>query len=124
MAPDSHNDTIAAIATASGAGGVGIVRASGPDAIAIVRAVIGDRELPERRMVHAIARDADGRIDEVLAVAMPGPKSFTGEDVAELHGHGGTFNLGRLLRAVVARGARIAEPGEFTRRAFEQRSSP
>ena len=64
------------------------------------------------------ARDAAGaRIDQVLAFAMRAPASFTGEDVAELHGHGGAHNLAALLAAVVARGARIAEPGEFTRRA-------
>jgi len=111
-------DTIAAIATAMGVGGVGIVRISGPMARAIACDVVR-RELPDRQVVHGIARDLDGnRIDEVLAFAMFAPRSFTGEDVAELHGHGGAVNLGRLLRAVVARGARLAEPGEFTRRAF------
>ena len=110
-------DTIAAIATATGAGGVGIVRLSGPEALAIAEAVVG-RELPDRQVVHAIARDAaGGRLDDVLAFAMRAPRSFTGEDVAELHGHGGPQNLSRLLESVVERGARIAEPGEFTRRA-------
>ena len=110
-------DTIAAIATAAGVGGVGIVRVSGARAIAIVAEVIGARDL-DRRVRVGWARGADGeRVDQVLAFAMRGPASFTGEDVAELHGHGGAVNLQRLLEAVLARGARLAEPGEFTRRA-------
>lgn len=111
------DDTIAAIATASGVGGVGIVRVSGPAAISIVADVMRVREL-DRRVRVGWAHAADGaRIDQVIAFAMRGPKSFTGEDVAELHGHGGAVNLGRLLDSVLERGARIAEPGEFTRRA-------
>jgi tRNA modification GTPase len=117
MAPP---ETIAAIATATGRGGVGIVRVSGPDAIAIVSGLLGRAELPERQLVRGVARAQDGeRLDDVLAAAMRGPRSFTGEDVAEVFGHGGTVNMGRLLREVMARGARPAEPGEFTRRAFE-----
>ncbi|HEY6032734.1 MAG TPA: tRNA uridine-5-carboxymethylaminomethyl(34) synthesis GTPase MnmE [Kofleriaceae bacterium] len=114
MSPEG--DTIAAIATATGVGGVGIVRVSGPQAVAIAEGVVG---APLDRSVRVgWAHDASGaRIDQVLAFAMRGPKSFTGEDVAELHGHGGAHNLAALLAAVLARGARIAEPGEFTRRA-------
>jgi tRNA modification GTPase len=109
-------DTIAAIATAVGVGGVGIVRVSGPQAIAIAEAMVG-HEL-DRRVRVGWARERSGeRIDQVLAFAMRAPASFTGEDVAELHGHGGGENLARLLAAVVERGARLAEPGEFTRRA-------
>jgi tRNA modification GTPase len=112
-------DTIAAVATPRGAGGIAVVRVSGPAAREIVEAMVG-RVLPARRLVRAVARDVGGtRLDEVLAVAMPAPQSFTGEDVAEVHGHGGTVNAGRLLREVLERGARLAEPGEFTRRAFE-----
>lgn len=111
------DDTIAAIATASGVGGVGIVRVSGPVAISIVAEVMRVRDLDRRvRVGWAYALDG-ARIDQVIAFAMRGPKSFTGEDVAELHGHGGAVNLGRLLDSVLERGARIAEPGEFTRRA-------
>jgi tRNA modification GTPase len=110
-------DTIAAIATAVGVGGVGIVRASGPRAIAIAEELLGMGPL-DRRVRVGWARDLTGtRLDQVLAFAMRGPASFTGEDVAELHGHGGTENLARLLAAFVERGARVAEPGEFTRRA-------
>ncbi len=111
------DDTIAAIATASGVGGVGIVRVSGPAAISIVADVMRVKEL-DRRVRVGWAHAPDGaRIDQVIAFAMRGPKSFTGEDVAELHGHGGAVNMGRLLESVLARGARVAEPGEFTRRA-------
>lgn len=115
-------DTIAAIATARGAGGVAIVRVSGPGAIEIVAGLVGhaEAELPDRMLVHGVARDRAGeRLDEVLAVAMRAPRSSTGEDVAEVHGHGGTVNAGRLLREVLERGARLADAGEFTRRAFE-----
>ncbi|HEX4423399.1 MAG TPA: tRNA uridine-5-carboxymethylaminomethyl(34) synthesis GTPase MnmE [Kofleriaceae bacterium] len=112
-------DTIAAIATAAGVGGVGIVRLSGPSAIAIAAAALGVAAgALDRRVRVGWVRDAAGRaIDQVLAFAMRAPASFTGEDVAELHGHGGPHNLARLLTSVVERGARVAEPGEFTRRA-------
>jgi tRNA modification GTPase len=115
------NDTIAAIATAAGVGGVGIIRVSGPAAIAIVSGTLG---IPPSELTREVrvgwARDTSGaRLDQVVAFAMRSPASFTGEDVAELHGHGGSRNLEALLDAVVARGARIAEPGEFTRRAVE-----
>lgn len=116
---DAGDDTIAAIATAAGPAGVGIVRLSGPRAIAIAAAVLDLAPARlDRRVRLGWARDAAGaRIDQVLAFAMRAPASFTGEDVAELHGHGGAHNLQQLLAAVIARGARIAEPGEFTRRA-------
>ncbi|HUS65007.1 MAG TPA: tRNA modification GTPase [Kofleriaceae bacterium] len=114
------DETIAAIATPAGSGGVGIVRVSGPRALDILSRVIGEVALAERRLTRAVARDpvSGERVDEVLAVVMRGPRSYTGEDVAELHGHGGALNMGRLLRAVLAAGARAAGPGEFTRRAF------
>jgi tRNA modification GTPase len=114
-------DTIAAIATPPGSGGVGIVRVSGPAAVEVVARLVGRTvgELPDRRLVHAVAREPSTgeRLDEVLVAVMRGPRSYTGEDVAELHGHGGAVNMGRLLRAALAAGARPAGPGEFTRRA-------
>jgi len=112
-------DTVAAIATAAGAGGVGIIRLSGPRAIAIAAAALGVAPSELDRTVRlGWLRDAAGTLlDQVLAFAMRAPASFTGEDVAELHGHGGTHNLGKLLASIVERGARVAEPGEFTRRA-------
>jgi tRNA modification GTPase len=113
------DDTIAAIATAAGVGGVGIVRLSGPIAIAIAADALGVcPDQLDRRVRLGWVHDRAGRvIDQVLAFAMRAPASFTGEDVAELHGHGGPHNLERLLATVIERGARIAEPGEFTRRA-------
>jgi tRNA modification GTPase len=114
------HDTIAAIATPAGNGGVGIVRVSGPDAVAVIARVVGRAPREERRMMRAVAREpvSGERLDEVLVVVMRGPRSYTGEDVGELHGHGGAVNMARLLRAVLAAGARAAGPGEFTRRAF------
>jgi tRNA modification GTPase len=112
-------DTIAAIATAAGVGGVGVVRVSGPDALRIVADTLAIEPAALGREVRVgWARGVDGaKLDQVIAFAMRAPASFTGEDVAELQGHGGTHNLERLLAAVIDRGARIAEPGEFTRRA-------
>ncbi len=115
-------DTIAAIATAVG-GGIGIVRLSGPRAGEIIGKLL--RPWPPKPQSHklqwTVAHDlaTSARIDEVLAVVMRAPKSYTGEDVAELQGHGGPLVMQRLLQAVLAAGARLAEPGEFTRRAFE-----
>ena len=111
-------DTIAALATASG-GGIGIVRISGPRAEEILRALCPSlpRNLPTHKLVLTTARTHE-LLDEILAVVMRAPRSYTGEDVAELHGHGGSANLQRLLDAALAAGARLATPGEFTRRAF------
>jgi tRNA modification GTPase len=114
------DETIAAIATAAGRGGVGIVRISGPDAVRILGEVTRRKTLTDRKVAFCRAYDqAGGIIDEVLSFVMRAPRSFTGEDVAEIHGHGGAINLQQLLRAVTSRGARVAAPGEFTRRAFE-----
>ncbi len=115
------SDTIAAIATPLGAGGVGIIRISGTDAAAILAGVTkrSADSLRDRYFEYGHVYDQDGvRLDEVLFVLMRGPRSFTGEDVAEVHGHGGAANLSELLRCVIAAGARHAEAGEFTRRAF------
>lgn len=120
-APDPR-DTIAAIATAPG-GGIGVVRLSGPRAGEIVGKLA--RPWPQKAQTHKLQRTivydpaTGARIDEVLAVVMRGPKSYTGEDVAELQGHGGPLVLQRVLEATLQAGARMAEPGEFTRRAFE-----
>ncbi len=116
---NSGGDTIAAIATAAGPAGVGIIRLSGPRAIAIAAEALGIAESTLDRTVRlGWVTDRSGtRIDLVLAFGMRAPASFTGEDVAELQGHGGLHNLGKLLAAVIDRGARVADPGEFTRRA-------
>jgi len=115
----SSGDTIAAIATAAGPGGVGIIRISGPRALEIAAEALGIAATALDRTVRVgwVRDRAGARIDQVLAFAMRAPASFTGEDVAELQGHGGVHNLGQLLAAVIERGARVAEPGEFTRRA-------
>ncbi|NBC23356.1 MAG: hypothetical protein GVY21_07780, partial [Gammaproteobacteria bacterium] len=111
-------DTIAAVATAPGMGGIGVVRVSGPAALAIGRRITG-RALPARRAVYRAFRDAAGEaIDHGIALAFPGPGSFTGEDVVEFQGHGGPVVLQLLLDALLDRGARLARPGEFTERAF------
>ncbi|RPI12861.1 MAG: tRNA uridine-5-carboxymethylaminomethyl(34) synthesis GTPase MnmE [Lysobacterales bacterium] len=116
--PASSSDTIAAIATAPGRGGVGVVRISGPACRQIASALL-ERPPPPRMAALREFRDADGLpIDHGLALHFPGPASFTGEDVLELHGHGGPVVLDLLLRRVLALGARLAEPGEFTQRAF------
>lgn len=116
MAPD--NDTIVAVATAPGRGGIGIVRISGPAARDLARTLVGRVPAP-RRAVHATFRDAEGRpLDDGIALFFPAPHSFTGEDVLELQGHGGPVVLDGLVAAALALGARPARPGEFSERAF------
>jgi tRNA modification GTPase len=111
-------DTIAAIATPSGRGGIGIVRASGPGVLAIAQALLG-RIPPPRHAARAVFRDARGEmVDEGIALYFPSPDSYTGESVLELHGHGGPVVMQALLAACLDAGARLADPGEFTRRAF------
>ena len=111
-------DTICAVATPPGAGGLGIVRVSGPQVPSICEAVIG--HLPEPRFaVLANFRDGQGGvIDSGLALYFPAPHSFTGEHVLELHGHGGVYVLRRVMQRVLELGARGARPGEFSERAF------
>ena len=112
------SDTIAAIATASGRGAIGIVRVSGPRAAAIAAAVLGRRPRPRHAGLGPF-RDAAGRpLDQGLALFFPAPHSFTGEDVLELHGHGGPIVLDMVLGRVLELGARLARPGEFSERAF------
>jgi tRNA modification GTPase len=111
-------DTIAAIATATGRSGVGIVRCSGARVDSLVTAIVG-RPLTPRRAVLADFLDARGEtIDRGLALFYRAPHSYTGEDVLELHGHGGPVVLRELLRRCLELGARAARPGEFTERAF------
>jgi tRNA modification GTPase len=113
---------IAAIATAGGRGAIGVVRVSGRDVGAVVQGVIG-RALEPRRATLVAFLDAQGEpIDRGIALLFPGPASYTGEDVLELQGHGGPVVLRQLLARVVEAGQsigiRLAEPGEFTERAF------
>ena len=112
------SDTIAAIATAPGAGGVGIVRLTGPHALEIARALSG-REAVPRHAQRAVFADADGEtIDDGLVLTFPAPHSFTGEDVAELQAHGSPVLLRRLVERCCELGARPARAGEFSQRAF------
>jgi len=114
----SHQDTIAAIATATGQAGVGIVRVSGPQAKAIAAAVL-KRTLQPRYAHYGPFFEQNGSvIDEGIGLFFPNPHSFTGEDVLELQGHGGPVVLDMLLRRVCEEGARLAKPGEFSERAF------
>lgn len=111
-------ETIAAVATAQGRGGVGIVRVSGPLASKLAQAIC-QRELQPRYAHYGpFFADAQQVLDEGLALYFPGPNSFTGEDVLELQGHGGPVVLDLLLRRCVQLGARLARPGEFSERAF------
>ncbi len=117
----ADRDTIAAIATAPGRGGIGVVRISGTGLLEIAERLTGKPRaaIQPRRATTAEFRAADGgAIDQGLLIFFPAPHSFTGEDVLELHGHGGPVVMRELLRRCLELGARLAEPGEFTRRAF------
>ncbi|MCL2591102.1 MAG: tRNA uridine-5-carboxymethylaminomethyl(34) synthesis GTPase MnmE, partial [Betaproteobacteria bacterium] len=116
--PACQTITIVAVATPVGRGGVGVIRVSGSNLTAFAAALIG-KALAPRRAVRADFRAGDGSpIDNGLALYFPAPASFTGEDVLELHGHGGPVVMNLLLARCLELGARLAEPGEFTRRAF------
>ena len=111
--------TIAAIATPPGRGGVGVIRISGPRAEAIGLGLSGRRTLQARFCHFATLRDQEGNLlDQGLVVYFPGPRSYTGEDVVEVHGHGGPAVMRGLLDSILARGAKGADPGEFTLRAY------
>jgi tRNA modification GTPase len=116
--PAVIRDTVAAVATPAGRGGIGIVRVSGADVPRIAAAVLG--RLPAARQATlSVFADARGeRLDEGIALYYPAPHSYTGEAVLELQGHGGAVVTHEVLSAVLDAGARLAEPGEFTRRAF------
>ena len=110
--------TIAAIATAPGRGGIGVVRISGTSLVALMEMLTGKTSLPRVATISTF-RDSHGDvIDQGLALYFPAPHSYTGEDVLELQGHGGPAVMQLLLRQCLALGCRIAQPGEFTERAF------
>lgn len=117
------NDTIAAISTAPGTGAIALLRLSGPHAEAIARTVSEGLpgSIPERMAVRCAFRDAEGRIDDGLLTLFRAPRSYTGQDVAELAVHGSPYIQQRLMEALLAGGARLAQPGEFTQRAFLNR---
>lgn len=111
-------DTIVAVATAPGRGGIGVVRISGRDLASISVTLLGQTLFP-RHATYTAFLDADGSIiDQGIAIFFPGPNSYTGEDVLELQGHGGIAVLHLLLQRCLTTGARLAQPGEFTQRAF------
>jgi len=115
---DYIRDTIVAAATPPGKGGIGIVRVSGPDAGIIAERILG--AVPEPRFAH-FSEFLDSRgdvIDRGIALWFPAPHSFTGESVLELHGHGGPVIISLIIEAALTMGARRAEPGEFSKRAF------
>ena len=112
------NDTIAAIATPPGRGGVGIVRVSGPKVKQIAEAVLAECPAPRDARYLPFKDSNDSVLDQGIALFFKAPNSFTGEDVLELQGHGGPVVLDMLLSRVVELGARLAQPGEFSERAF------
>ena len=124
ITPDNH-DTIAAIATPLGSAGIGIIRVSGPDAFAIARQLFVSENfttepLIARHLYYGRILDPgdNSMLDDVLLACMPGPRSYTGDDVVEINCHGGLTGMRAVLDLVLACGARAATPGEFTRRAF------
>jgi tRNA modification GTPase len=123
--PDIHlDDTIAAIATPPGEGGIAVIRLSGPQSIAIASEIFHPKKgtLPDAasHTVHyGTAQDADSRVlDQVLATVFRSPNSYTGQDIVELSAHGGIVVTRKILDSLIQKGARHAEPGEFTKRAF------
>src|SRR6056297_2890927 len=114
-------ETIAAISTAMGEGGIGIIRISGNEALNILKKIfIGTKnnEIKNRYLNYGKIVKGDETIDEVLAVFMKAPNTYTCEDVVEINCHGSIISQKIILEMVLEQGARLAEPGEFTKRAF------
>lgn len=113
-----RTDTIAAVATAPGRGAVGILRLSGPEAAAIATRIAGPLPAPRVATLRGFRANDGALLDRGIVLYFPAPRSFTGEEVVELQGHGGPVVLDLLLRTACAHGARVARPGEFSERAF------
>ena len=119
-----REDTICALATAAAESGIGIIRISGPEAVQIVSGLVRSRsgrtvDISEtHRIRYGFLYDGDEALDEVLILTMRAPRSYTGEDTVEIDCHGGVLMMQKILELVVRQGARPAEPGEFTKRAF------
>ena len=119
-----RTDTIAAIATAMSSSGIGIIRISGDEAVGIVDRIFSMKngkklsDMPTHTIHYGHIKDGDEVIDEVMVVLMRAPKSYTKEDTVEIDCHGGVYVMKRVLETVIKYGARPAEPGEFTKRAF------
>jgi len=118
MARPQATDVIAAIATAPGRGGIGVVRVSGPELTSLAQGLIGVLPPPRQARFSRFRGESGEVLDEGIALYFKAPHSFTGEDVLELQGHGGPQVLQMILARCIALGARPAEPGEFSRRAF------
>jgi tRNA modification GTPase len=116
--PSTDVDTIAAIATAPGRGGIGVVRVSGKLAATIASGILGKLPQPRSATLRRFLDEKHDALDEGIALYFPSPHSYTGEDVLELQGHGGPAVLQMVLRRCLSLGARLAEPGEFSKRAF------
>ena len=115
------NNTIAAISTALGVGAISIIRVSGPESIEIVNKIFKGKDLtkvPTHTIHYGHIIDNNEIIDEVLVSVMKSPKTFTTEDIVEINSHGGISTTNKVLEIVLSNGARLAEPGEFTKRAF------
>ncbi len=115
------DDTIAAISTAQGVGAISIIRVSGTDAIKIVSKIFSNKKFlgaPSHTIHYGYIMDGDERIDEVLVTIMRAPKTFTKEDIVEINAHGGIMTTDKILELLLFNGCRLAEPGEFTKRAF------
>ncbi len=112
------NDTIAAISTPLGVGAISMIRLSGPDSWKIVKNLTGLENVKPRRVYRSVFKDETGPIDDVMVTFYRAPKSYTGEDMVEITCHGGYIVTNMILKSILRSGARLAEPGEFTKRAF------
>lgn len=115
------NDTIVALATAPGIGAIGVIRISGGEAFSIIDQLFPSKKLSEQdsHTLHVgVIKDGAKSIDEVVVALFKGPRSYTGEDVVEISGHGSPYVLQQIIEACTNKGARLAKPGEFTQRAF------
>jgi tRNA modification GTPase len=115
------DDTIVALATAPGIGAIGVIRLSGKNAVHIINELFPSKDLskqPSHTIHVGMLKDGDQMIDEVVVSLFKNPRSYTGEDVVEISGHGSPFVLELILQACINKGARLAKPGEFTQRAF------
>ena len=117
--------TIAAISTAMSASGIGIIRISGSESMDVIDRIYRSKggkkkikEVPTHTIHYGYIYDGEEVVDEVLVMIMRAPRTFTGEDTVEIDCHGGVYAMNRVLETVLKNGARIAEPGEFTKRAF------
>lgn len=111
-------DTISAIATPLGTGGVGVIRISGSESFSIIGKIFSKKNLEAGRIAHGWIVDGEKKVDEVIVLPFKNPHSYTGEDVIEIHCHGGVNVVKNILDLVISNGSRLAERGEFTKRAF------